>query len=883
MKKSLSTAFLNFLALGALSLGLCANICHGQTGGGVFVTGHDPDFHAVQGANALGAQHITQRAIAYVTNGRPNPRILLVTDLRNPGGVQSDSRLGLIYSGYPTFDITDYGSGQQGALDLHTVNFSNYDVVVVASDFGGWLHQEELDLLNARKDEVIAYVNNGGGLVVFAESGQNIYSGAPPPATTTHDRFGFLPFLVSGVALDQHESSIAVTPAGVAMGLTNNDANGNFSHNYFIGAGGMDVIDLDGANRIITLATRQQITASGVGGNACTTTVNVPGTANPYLAGLPSGSPAAYGDSAPGESPTPVTGLSIEGGDRLQFAATGTVGYAPGVYDAPDGTFGVVHLAYLGLPGAENGFSSYYGPADALIAVFLDDSLPTSTAAPSRIMENDAASLDYTTLSPGLKQIFFVGDGKRTNGDQQTVIAPPGATRLYLGTLDGFGWYNNGGAFTVQISNLDCLDAVLSEPPGVAGGLPPDGTIFGTPDPLHPGHTTGTLRGTGHPGCTVEVTVSDPDHASIANNGTYTTTVDAQGNWSLTLTLDDCDPEISIVQICDGARSEPVKWRAAVDGTPPIFVSGGPGDGVDYIGTGGTVDIPLDGSATDPGSHAPGGLTYQWTLIGAGGVRQPLSDASGVTFVAAPGEYDIEVVVTDPARNRLTKRCHRRVLKRPSTLGCPATTVQWGGSVVLNAPLTDALTNQAITGKVISYKLNGVAVSNPFNATLLPGVYQVLASFAGDDIYQPCTSATDCRLTITGVPGKITGGGSTDERIRNFGFVVQVQTQAGKTSFSGNLEFQDKSRNLNLACSALTMIAISPDRLHGVFTGNATMNKVAGYTFTCWVDDLAEPGAGVDKFRVEIKGPGGFTYDSATVATKGGILDKGGNIQIHKP
>ncbi len=30
------------------------------------LTGHDPDFHASQGGNALGAQHINQRAIEYI-------------------------------------------------------------------------------------------------------------------------------------------------------------------------------------------------------------------------------------------------------------------------------------------------------------------------------------------------------------------------------------------------------------------------------------------------------------------------------------------------------------------------------------------------------------------------------------------------------------------------------------------------------------------------------------------------------------------------------------------------------------------------------------------------------------------------------------------------
>ena len=35
---------------------------HAATPGGIFLTGHDPDFHAV-GGNTTGARHIIQRAV----------------------------------------------------------------------------------------------------------------------------------------------------------------------------------------------------------------------------------------------------------------------------------------------------------------------------------------------------------------------------------------------------------------------------------------------------------------------------------------------------------------------------------------------------------------------------------------------------------------------------------------------------------------------------------------------------------------------------------------------------------------------------------------------------------------------------------------------------
>ncbi len=41
--------------------------------GSIFLTGHDPDFHAILGGNALGAQHINQTAISYIMDPAFNP------------------------------------------------------------------------------------------------------------------------------------------------------------------------------------------------------------------------------------------------------------------------------------------------------------------------------------------------------------------------------------------------------------------------------------------------------------------------------------------------------------------------------------------------------------------------------------------------------------------------------------------------------------------------------------------------------------------------------------------------------------------------------------------------------------------------------------------
>lgn len=154
--------------------------------------------------------------------------------------------------------MADYGSGTPGVLNVNTVNFSNYNAIVIASDFGGWLRQRELSALNARSTDIINYLNGGGGLYAMAESG-------PPFGLTTSGQFGYLPFVVSSVALNQTESGNTVTPFGASLGLSNSNINGNASHNIFGGTFGLNVVDMDPAGDILSLAGTGNVSVIGVG------------------------------------------------------------------------------------------------------------------------------------------------------------------------------------------------------------------------------------------------------------------------------------------------------------------------------------------------------------------------------------------------------------------------------------------------------------------------------------------------------------------------------------------------------------------------------------------------------------------------------------------
>ena len=184
--------------------------------------------------------------------------------------------------------------------------------------------------------------------------------------------------------------------------------------------------------------------------------ISVPGTANPWLAGMPAGTVTRPGgdsttDSAPAQSPAEVTGLTFAPGDRLRFSATGTTDHCTGGgcgLAGPEGDPGEAATGHFG--GAEFGISDLNSPIDALIGVFLGPGQPDATAAVAGLFFNTLAARDFAELSPLLEQPFFIGNGLRNDlVTAQDFVVPTGATRLFLGVMDGYGWWSNVGSLRV--------------------------------------------------------------------------------------------------------------------------------------------------------------------------------------------------------------------------------------------------------------------------------------------------------------------------------------------------------------------------------------------------------------------------------------------------
>ncbi len=193
----------------------------------------------------------------------------------------------------------------------------------------------------------------------------------------------------------------------------------------------------------------------------------VPATRNPWLAGMPNGTVANPGNphnnpdyaglrqyyKADGSrngppmdtSPMLVTNLPIVPGQPLNFAQIGgTANHLPSDQNfAPDGNTSFITDNF---GGAENGMANLRSPINALVGVFLSDGRPDRQGSPPSTLDfTTPQSRNFQTLSPQLRQPFFIGDGKDDNGNPQNFVIPAGATRLYLGIMDGYEWNNNQG------------------------------------------------------------------------------------------------------------------------------------------------------------------------------------------------------------------------------------------------------------------------------------------------------------------------------------------------------------------------------------------------------------------------------------------------------
>lgn len=225
--------------------------------GNVFLTGHDPDFHA-QGQ--VSGQDQLNVALKYVTGNTYKDgatKFLWVESNLLPDG---NHRVG--YDGLGFIGVTAANVDRVDAAGFATVNLSNYSAIVVASTFGGMLTSAEINAMIARSGDIASFINSGRGLAAFAECFQTsacIGSNTVVPTTP----FGYLPITVTSV---DTIAPYTVTPFGISLGLTDAIVSDCCTHNSFSAIGGLGVVDFDQNGVATTLAGNVTVNGGGLAG-----------------------------------------------------------------------------------------------------------------------------------------------------------------------------------------------------------------------------------------------------------------------------------------------------------------------------------------------------------------------------------------------------------------------------------------------------------------------------------------------------------------------------------------------------------------------------------------------------------------------------------------
>ncbi len=197
---------------------------------------------------------------------------------------------------------------------------------------------------------------------------------------------------------------------------------------------------------------------------------------------------------------TVPSGFSVSGGDIITFSSvTGSFAYGSdpegygstcqslegcisidyhtgNVYNDADGGYAAAGTSSN--TGANGIAGITAAPGDGyLVGVFVPAGGPSGAtpAALNFTSDHDPGNTSFTSLSPALDQVFFIGDGLTGDdtGTLQDFIAPSGAGTLYLGISDACGYNGDPSCYDDNVGSF-AVDYNIAAPPT---GVPEPGTF----------------------------------------------------------------------------------------------------------------------------------------------------------------------------------------------------------------------------------------------------------------------------------------------------------------------------------------------------------------------------------------------------------------------
>jgi uncharacterized protein (TIGR03437 family) len=207
--------------------------------------------------------------------------------------------------------------------------------------------------------------------------------------------------------------------------------------------------------------------------------VTIPAISSITLAGQPYGAIDTVYGSVPLNAAVQVK-VPLVPGQGIQVRATGNMSRPGTAVIPPEG------LSGIDTSGGGYGLASVTAPQSSLVGVFVGDTINTANLF-AKGLDFSGGLKDVATIPPTLQEVFYVGNGLTASGAVRTFTVPPGATRLFLATLDRAVTDKSGswtasvsvaGANSPQISNGGVVNgAGFGASPLAAGSI---ASVFGS-------------------------------------------------------------------------------------------------------------------------------------------------------------------------------------------------------------------------------------------------------------------------------------------------------------------------------------------------------------------------------------------------------------------
>ena len=522
------------------------------------------------------------------------------------------------------FDST----GLSGAID------SNLTGLSLVSMFGtGWTCGAPNPANTCTRNDALAPGASYPPITVLVNVGVN----ASSPQVNTVSVSG------GGSATANASDSTVITPAPTAQLTIAKTHTGNFTQGQQGAQYSLTVANSPGAGP--TSGTQAQSTTVQSTGSIYDTGG---GSTPPTMITLPSGATSVVFNSVTGSI---TTGCASTEGCIVLNNGTGNNANDPdgvGAAPATSSNTGTSSISGMKAPGA--GY---------LVGVFVPAGGPTGTAPTALDFTSSGLGTSFTSLSPLLDQVFFIGDGLTGDdtGTQQKFNIPSGAGQLWLGISDAPGYNGAPGAygdnlgsytvgFTVNAPGSGLVTVTETAPAGLTlVSMAGTGWTCGNPNPANICTRSDVLAGgASYPVITVNVNVAADATSPQVNTASVTGGGSAPANASDSTVIVSASTAATHFSVTTASAT-------ATPGTPISFtVTALDASNATATGYAGTVHFTSSDTAAalPANSTLTNGVgTFQATLNTVGNQTITATDTVTMTITGVSGAINVTTAATE--------------------------------------------------------------------------------------------------------------------------------------------------------------------------------------------------------------------------------------------